>query len=195
MFLLLSRHNIAVPLGRVPSGAKVTDEMSSPVASPVEPAPEAEEGKAGVSSDSLHPKIAKFVYGPRSDVEQRTEKWYEVRRRLLTCSDVVKVLGGCVHESRLQVLKKKLGLKKAFTGNFATEHGVKYEPVAIKRYEEARGIKVFDYGLQLHPKYPWLGGSPDGLTSDGMIIEVKCPYVSASPPLPPSVRCAVVCGG
>jgi len=26
-----------------------------------------------------------------------------------------------------------------------------------------------------HPTIPWLGGSPDGITEDGILLEVKCP--------------------
>ena len=33
-----------------------------------------------------------------------------------------------------------------------------------------------DFGLQEHPRYSWLAGSPDGITDDCILLEVKCPY-------------------
>ena len=33
-------------------------------------------------------------------------------------------------------MKEKCGLSKPFTGNFATEHGIKHEPTAISLYEK-----------------------------------------------------------
>jgi len=31
------------------------------------------------------------------------------------------------------------------------------------------------FGLLIHPEHSWLGGSPDGITTDGILLEVKCP--------------------
>jgi hypothetical protein len=35
--------------------------------------------------------------------------------------------------------------------------------------------EVLSFGLLIHPEYSWLGGSPDGITTDGILLEVKCP--------------------
>ena len=34
---------------------------------------------------------------------------------------------------------------------------------------------MHEIGLVPHPVYRWLGGSPDGITESGKLIEIKCP--------------------
>lgn len=74
--------------------------------------------------------------------------------------------------------------KKAFDvrfgGNDATEHGKKYEPIAIAKYKKMSGAKIFFVRFMLHPEYKFLGGTFDGVailpSGEGVLIEVKCPY-------------------
>ena len=73
------------------------------------------------------------------------------------------------------MLLDKCGHGKPFMGNAATRWGNFYEDIAIKKYSELRNKTVHSFGLIIHPKYKWLGGSPDGITSDGILLEVKCP--------------------
>jgi predicted phage-related endonuclease len=82
----------------------------------------------------------------------------------------------------MSLLCKKVGSEPAFSGNAATEHGNKYEPVAIEMYERITGEKVISLGLMdsLNEDEGFLAGSPDGLTANGRLIEVKCP-VSRKP--------------
>lgn len=35
---------------------------------------------------------------------------------------------------------------------------------------------LIHFGLIGHPEHKWLGGSPDGVTADGVLVEIKCPY-------------------
>lgn len=67
-----------------------------------------------------------------------------------------------------------------FEGNAATEHGKKYEPIAITKYKQLSGAKVFFVRFMLHPEYSFIGGTFDGLAilsdGEGVLIEVKCPY-------------------
>jgi putative phage-type endonuclease len=71
------------------------------------------------------------------------------------------------------VKKKVLSLKWA--GNAATAHGTALEPLVRDLYDERTGRKSHEIGLVQHRKYPWLGASPDGVTEDGLLIEIKCP--------------------
>lgn len=34
-----------------------------------------------------------------------------------------------------------------------------------------------EIGLHPHPVYNWLGGSPDGITESGKLLEIKCPMM------------------
>ena len=70
---------------------------------------------------------------------------------------------------------KKLGVT-VFKGNKFTQHGQLMESAALERYEVETGHTVESFGLLVSEKEPWLGGSPDGITSCGRLIEVKCPY-------------------
>ena len=71
------------------------------------------------------------------------------------------------------MLKEKLGLKAGFTGNEATAHGQKYEDEAISIYEKQTGKRVLRPGLEYHQTISGIAGSPDGITEDGILVEVK----------------------
>ena len=58
----------------------------------------------------------------------------------------------------------------------ALEWGIKYEPVAIELYERRQCTKVHEFGLIKHPTVPFFGASPDGITDQGIMLEIKCPY-------------------
>lgn len=125
---------------------------------------------------TLHPKVA-AVLVRTFRIPQRTRPWYERRKIMLTCSDVAAVLGVNKYCSRNQVLKRKMGLIRPFMGNAATRHGIEFEPIALQKYEEYTGHTLVkeDIGLLAHPVYLRLGGSPDGVTTGGILIEIKCP--------------------
>lgn len=134
--------------------------------------------------DVLHPSIA---YLNTIDVpEQRTPAWYEARKGKLTASDVNTALGENPYKSREQLLLEKAGMPNEFKGNAATAHGQKYEDEACKLYEKRFGRKVYEYGLLPHPTLNYLAASPDGVTNEGELIEIKCPYGrKITPTVPP----------
>jgi len=107
--------------------------------------------------------------------EQRSKEWFDQRREALTASDVPTVLGDNKYKSEWQLLLDKCGQGKPFTGNEATLWGQHYEDVAIEKYSEIKNKKVLSFGLLIHKEHQWLGGSPDGITTDGILLEVKCP--------------------
>ncbi len=121
----------------------------------------------------------------REACPQRTKGWYEKRRKHLTASQIASAVGDNPYENRLTAIRKKVGLEPGFTGNAATEHGNKYEDVAIGIYEQRSEEKVIEFGLLESIKYKhkgedvntsFLAGSPDGITASGRLIEVKCPF-------------------
>jgi putative phage-type endonuclease len=103
--------------------------------------------------------------------EQRTPEWYAQRKGAIPT-----VLGENSYKSAWSLLVDKCdGNPKPFLGNDATRWGNLYEDVAIQKYSELRNKKVLSFGLLIHPEHSWLGGSPDGITTDGILLEVKCP--------------------
>ena len=107
--------------------------------------------------------------------EQRTSGWYKMRETRLTASDLAAALGESAYQTPFEVLKKKCGAGDEFKGNAATEWGVKYESVATKIYEFRKATSVVEFGLLPHQSIPYLGASPDGITPDGVMLEIKCP--------------------
>ena len=108
--------------------------------------------------------------------EQRTPQWFEQRENAITASDIPTVLGENEYKSCFNLLIDKCnGNPKPFVGNAATQWGNHYEDTAIEKYSERYNKKVLSFGLLLHKEHRWLGGSPDGITTDGVLLEVKCP--------------------
>ena len=121
---------------------------------------------------SIDPKVEELLN--RKYFEQRSEEWLALRENMLTASDVASALGHNRYEKPDDLLLKKV-LKKAWAGNAATAHGTLLEPVARDLYDARTGRKTHEIGLVQHPKYPFLGGSADGITEDGLLVEIKCP--------------------
>ena len=38
-------------------------------------------------------------------------------------------------------------------------------------------MEIIEFGLLDHHSLPWIGASPDGITPDGVMLEIKCPNV------------------
>ena len=121
----------------------------------------------------MHPKVQELLNSPFAD--QKSDEWLKLRGTMLTASDVATALGDNPYEKPSSLILKKCGHGVKFMGNDATRHGEKYEPVARDIYCERTGEVAHEFGLVQHPLYPWLGGSPDGITENGILIEIKCP--------------------
>ena len=126
-------------------------------------------------SNNMHPNVKRLL--EREYDEQRSEAWLKLRGNMLTASDCASAIGVNKYQTPEDLLLKKCGLGEKFTGNAATEWGTQQEPIAIKMFEEQYGEKVNELGLIPHPEYPWLGGSPDGLTDTNCLVEIKCPMM------------------
>ena len=66
--------------------------------------------------------------------------------------------------------------EKVFFDSVYTLWGKKYEQIAVNLYKRKNNTDVYDFGLLKHPYLKWLGASPDGITPDGVMLEIKCPY-------------------
>jgi putative phage-type endonuclease len=131
----------------------------------------------------MHEGVKKLL--EREYAEQRSEEWLALRQNMLTASDAATAIGENKYETPNGLLLKKCGYNK-FMGNAATEHGNKYEDEARVLYEQRYGEIVHEIGLCPHPKYSWLGGSPDGVSESGKLIEIKCPMSRViTPEVPP----------
>ena len=132
--------------------------------------------------------------------EQRSKEWFEARRQKVTASSaaslltrVEKTCGSYVKEYGLEdtfdydgkccnsytsfeQFKIDKTIQPAFKTNIACAWGVKYEQCATDVYMLMKNTIVIEFGLLSHDTIPWLAASPDGITVDGTMLEIKCPY-------------------
>ena len=118
--------------------------------------------------------------------EQKSKEWYELRDTMLTASDWGTILGENHYvNSNDGVLLKKCGDTDNFVYNDAMKWGNKYEQVAVIVYEHRNQTQVLEFGCLRHPFFYFLGASPDGITKDGVMLEIKCPSsreITGEPP-------------
>ena len=105
----------------------------------------------------------------------------------INARDFATILNINPYQTAYELLESKIEKKHPFFGNKFTEHGCKYENIAIKMYEKETGNKVDSSQKNIkHPNYDWITGRPDGVIINKkrkrdtdeksvMIIEVKCP--------------------
>lgn len=99
--------------------------------------------------------------------QQRTDEWYQFRHNLLTASSIWKTLSTQSNINNIIYEKcKPFTLFKSPSLDSPLHWGQKYEPVSIELYENLYNTKIEDFGCIKHPKYPFIGASPDGINID-----------------------------
>ena len=125
---------------------------------------------------------------------QGTPEWHRYRDRLtITGTGVAKVLDESSYGNCTSYFLEQSGQKTPkIIPEYFSKHGKFWEPVALKLYELKTGERCFDVGCvnlyDVHdalrqwkdeedlPKwYKKVGGSPDGITDSGILVEIKCP--------------------
>jgi putative phage-type endonuclease len=139
-----------------------------------------------ISDESI--KRRTDIFNKISSVEypaQRSPEWYAQRDQKITASDIGLCLGDDHHNMIHFFLVKKF--RETFSNNVHTYHGKKLETIATMIYEYRMNVTVNEFGLCHHPKYSFLGASPDGIVSHykkdgkhktnlvGRMLEIKCP--------------------
>lgn len=123
--------------------------------------------------------------------EQRTEEWYNLRNNLITASNAYKIFGSDSCKNQLIYEKclaynQKISIVHEDDSDFkninvgTTMHwGQKFERVSVMLYEHLFNTTIEEFGCIKHPRYDFLGASPDGInvdeTSDryGRLLEIK----------------------
>lgn len=119
---------------------------------------------------------------------QRTPEWYQFRWNLITASNAWKAFETQSSINQL-IYEKCQPLKtshdepeeevKMINVNSPMHWGQKYEPVTVMVYEHNYNTTVEDFGCIQHPRYSFVGASPDGIVvnhdSDrfGRMLEIK----------------------
>ena len=136
--------------------------------------------------------------------EQRTAGWYIFRNKLITASAAWKVFKSesCVNQLIYEKCKplssiilnnvnnceeiddvekeQQYIIEKTYVNTNSPLHwGQKYEKLSVIIYESRNNTKVGEFGCIKHPKYEFLGASPDGINIDpssplyGRMLEIK----------------------
>jgi putative phage-type endonuclease len=146
----------------------------------------------------MHPQVEFLL--KQEQPEQRTKEWYEARQTRITASAVSSLLTrneevckqyvdaygledifdydgkSCnKYSSKQQFILDKC--RSNFSSSQATVWGNKYESVALDIYSRNNdNVKLIEFGLISHATLPWLAASPDSITENGVMVEIKCPY-------------------
>lgn len=120
---------------------------------------------------------------------QKTQEWYDKRYGLMTASNLWKALGTESQRNQLIVEKCqpfeqfKRDCARQMSGSLSGDNpmswGQKYEPVTALLYQRLNHTTLGEYGCIVHPEYPFLGASPDGINVDqasplyGRMVEIK----------------------
>lgn len=126
-------------------------------------------------------KIVALKSQPQPD--QRTQEWYDLRYNLITASNIYKALGTESQQNSLIYEKcrgepDKIGSAGSSPMGGARGWGQKYEPVTAMIYEYHTGTELdTTFGCIRHPKYSFIGASPDGIVTAGSrighLVEIK----------------------
>ena len=115
-----------------------------------------------------------------SDIERETRKqhaskaWCRERIKRLQSSNFGRICKA-THKTNFDNLASSF----MQTRELHTEpilHGKKYEPVAVKAYEDKHSVTTTPCGIFVSSEYPFLGFSPDRIVDENTVLEVKCPY-------------------
>ena len=128
-----------------------------------------DEAGLGLSGNQSLPYI-EYTFHDKKD-------WLEWRLSHIGASESAAILGVCPFTTKLQLMKRKLGMEK-FKPNRATEHGKSLEPVVLEMLSIKFGEKLQEKVLQSR-KHTHLVAQIDGL-SDNYQFEIKCPYAESS---------------
>ena len=112
-------------------------------------------------------------------VAQKSPEWHAIRQNLITASDFAQALGEGKFGTQKQLYQKKCGYDEAapFNGDLPPlKWGNMFEFVAQTIYAQRNHTVVHEFGILQHPSVPHFGASPDGITDDGVMLEIKCPW-------------------
>jgi putative phage-type endonuclease len=114
--------------------------------------------------------------------EQRSAEWYAARAGKLTASCFVDVLGTKAARARYMreiVFERAAGIAKHEISSKSLAWGTDVEGFGLEAYALRTGNIVERSGFVVHPVYPFIGASPDGLIDSDGGVESKCPHNEA----------------
>lgn len=152
----------------------------------------------------IDPRVLKVMEVSKQQPLQRDPEWHKKRYHFLTASEIASTVKLIQHEIDLRdngivelPPKKKVGQTVPAYNNYAAlmrnkckpqssesslpamiemEWGVAYEHIVTELHQSFLGTTIHAFNLIPHPTIDFLAASPDGISSDGRMVEIKCPY-------------------
>ena len=149
------------------------------------------------------PKVLALMEVSKQQPAQRDPAWLMKRYGFITASEAASTLVLTQHEINLrdqgiidlppekkvgqvipayntyaELLRKKCAppSSEPTMGSVEMEWGVAYEHIVTELHQAFSGTDIHAFNLIPHPTVPFLAASPDGVSSDGRMVEIKCPY-------------------
>lgn len=119
--------------------------------------------------------------------EQHSEAWHEARLGRVTGTRFKNLMSKettASYQDLLTDIACEIITHKAEEGytNEAMQNGIDTEPYARREYESIFNTEIKQVGFVIPDEdskyHTWIGVSPDGLTQDNGMIEIKCPKMS-----------------
>jgi hypothetical protein len=147
-------------------------------------------------------QVKKLIEINKNCPVQKTKPWYEMRNCKITASEasscLPKIEDICSTYEKLFNVKIKYNPNQnlssydtkedyiinkcrtfygenLFKDNIYTLHGKKFEEISTRLYRKVYNTQVLEFGLLPHSRLSWLGASPDGITPQGIMLEIKNP--------------------
>jgi putative phage-type endonuclease len=126
-----------------------------------------------------------IVIHPQETLEQRSSEWYKIREGKITASNVSNILGKITLKStqnaidnmaREKAIESVHGMIESDYVSFDMQRGIDQEPEAFRCLQRLLAddfIELYKIGFAEYSEHS--GASPDGLSSDGANVEIKCP--------------------
>ena len=118
------------------------------------------------------------------NIEQHSEAWYSARCGRVTGTRFKNLVSKETTDSYKDLITNIAceiitGKQEESYSNAMMEYGLETEPLARAKYEELFETEIQTVGFitpdEDHKYHQWIGISPDGLTLDNGLIEIKCP--------------------
>lgn len=120
-------------------------------------------------------QVAKLLLSP--GIAQRTDAWYAARTTMITASDAAQALGKSKFGSARAYFMKKTYDPEPFNPlQPACMFGTRWEPISQELYARRHNTHIHEFGLLKHPSIPNIGASPDGISTEGTMLEIKTPW-------------------
>jgi putative phage-type endonuclease len=118
---------------------------------------------------------------------QRTDEWYKMKQDTIGASECAVIFGKNPYETLNSFIIKKCGHNEQKNiGSQFTQHGIKYEPIIQQLYTLKTAQPLYEFGSITHQHINFISASPDGITPNGIMVEIKAPpkrIITGVPPI------------